>query len=370
MEAKGHQRFFSALSDITEAESGDPKRFISSGEIEDEEDSDASYICIEVSRSIFSPPVKAPYMLRSTTSEIEEEDDSGPSHTGGYGTQQSISSGSEYEGEASTDEYSNVTREVHLSISSGTEEEEEEDISYSVKSYITANYEIEDAESADEFFSVNNSEYQSSVFSLDVHRAIEDSVYVAVGNSESSMDALAWTLAHYVNLSTNIYLIHVFPEIRYIPSPLGLLPRDNVKPSIVQKYMAQEREKRRALLQKFLDACYDFKTQNKVDAVLIESDEVAKTILNLIPFLNITKLVLGSSKTKKSKFRKNGIAHKIFKNVPLTCEVKLICKGNAAVNPTFATPSISPSPSQRSLTSQLSLRSLSDAFKNFNTKDT
>ncbi|GLU20633.1 hypothetical protein SLE2022_368230 [Rubroshorea leprosula] len=370
MEAKGHQRFFSSLTDTTDAESGDPKRFISSGEIEDEEDSDASYICIEVNRPIFSPPVKAPYMLRSTTSEIEEEDDSGPSHTGGYGTQQSISSGSEYEGEAFTDEHSNATGEVHRSISSGTEEEEEEDISYSVKSYITANYEIEDAESADEFSSVNNSEYQSSVFSLDVKRATEDSVYVAVGNSESSIDALAWTLAHYVNLSTNIYLIHVFPEIRYIPSPLGLLPRDNVKPAIVQKYMAQEREKRRALLQKFLDACYYFKTQNKVDAVLVESDEVAKTILNLIPFLNITKLVLGSSKTKKLKFRKNGVAHQIFKNAPLTCEVKLICKGNAVVNPTFATPSISPSPSQRSLTSQLSLRSLSDAFKIFNIKET
>lgn len=221
MEAKGHQRFFSTLSDVTEAKSGDPKPFISLGEIEDEEDSDASYICIEVSRSIFSPPEKAPHVLRSTSSEIEEEEESGSSHKGGYGTQRSISSGSEFEGEAFTDEYSNMTGEVRRSISSGTEEEEE-DISYSVKSYITANYEMEDAENADEFFSANNSEYQSSVFSLDVHRATEDSVYVAVGNRESSRDALAWTLAHYANPSTNIYLIHVFPEIRYVPSPCKL----------------------------------------------------------------------------------------------------------------------------------------------------
>ena len=59
---------------------------------------------------------------------------------------------------------------------------------------------------------------QSSLFPFDVNDA-EESVYVAVGKSESSMDALSWTLSHFVNTSTILYLIHVFSEIRHIPSP-------------------------------------------------------------------------------------------------------------------------------------------------------
>lgn len=52
-------------------------------------------------------------------------------------------------------------------------------------------------------------------------RSSEDCVYVGVGKSESSMDALAWTLKHAVEpgRSTTIFLVHVFPEIRFVPSP-------------------------------------------------------------------------------------------------------------------------------------------------------
>lgn len=85
-----------------------------------------------------------------------------------------------------------------------------------------------------ELFEINNREVdimpsikeeeESSLFSLDVNNGGADddedsSVYVAVGKSESSMDALSWTLSHFVNASTTLYLIHVFPEIRHIPSP-------------------------------------------------------------------------------------------------------------------------------------------------------
>lgn len=51
------------------------------------------------------------------------------------------------------------------------------------------------------------------------HRS-SNSVYVGVGKSESSMEALTWTLKHAADpSSTTVYLIHVFPEIHYIPSP-------------------------------------------------------------------------------------------------------------------------------------------------------
>lgn len=52
-------------------------------------------------------------------------------------------------------------------------------------------------------------------------RSSEDRVYVGVGKSESSMDALTWTLKHAVEpgRSTTVYLVHVFPETRFVPSP-------------------------------------------------------------------------------------------------------------------------------------------------------
>ena len=54
---------------------------------------------------------------------------------------------------------------------------------------------------------------------LDIHNE-KDVVHVALGHDgESSMEALLWALKHLVTPSTTVYLIHVFPETRLIPSP-------------------------------------------------------------------------------------------------------------------------------------------------------
>lgn len=48
----------------------------------------------------------------------------------------------------------------------------------------------------------------------------EECVYVGVGKSETSMEALSWTLNHMITSpSTLVYLIHVFPEIKHVPNP-------------------------------------------------------------------------------------------------------------------------------------------------------
>ncbi|XVE50977.1 hypothetical protein DITRI_Ditri02bG0000400 [Diplodiscus trichospermus] len=190
----------------------------------------------------------------------------------------------------------------------------------------------------------------SSLFSVDVNEAAEESVYVAVGKSESSMQALSWTLTHFVNTSTILYLIHVFPVIRHIPSPLGMLPKSQVSPAQVEKYMAQEREKRGQLLQKFLDICSASKVKVKVvDTMLIESDMVAKAILDLITILNIRKLVVGTTNSnptprKLLNSRKGvmGIADQIFQSAPNTCEVKVVCQGKEVSSQMVRSPSPSP----------------------------
>uniref|UniRef100_A0A5B7AZL0 U-box domain-containing protein 35 n=1 Tax=Davidia involucrata TaxID=16924 RepID=A0A5B7AZL0_DAVIN len=165
----------------------------------------------------------------------------------------------------------------------------------------------------------------------------EDAVYVAVGKSssdhQSSMDALVWTINHAVNPSTVVFLIHVFPEIRHIPTPLGKLPISQVNPEQKENYMSQERSKRREFLQKYLDKCSAFKV--KVDTILIESDMEAKAILDLIPILNITKLVVGTTKSNLRKLRSrrgSEIFDQIIQNAPEFCDVKMVCEGKEVVD--------------------------------------
>ncbi|KAK7303441.1 hypothetical protein RJT34_14348 [Clitoria ternatea] len=159
---------------------------------------------------------------------------------------------------------------------------------------------------------------------------LEDTVYVAVGKSQSSMDALSWTLNNLATTSTLLYLIHVFPEIKHVPNPLGvgMIPKDQVSPEQVESYMAQERGKRRELLYKFLQSCSASKV--KVDTILIESDIIAKAIIDLIPILQIRKLVIGANKSKLRKLRSrkgNGIADQILQNAPESCKVSVVCEG-------------------------------------------
>ena len=92
-------------------------------------------------------------------------------------------------------------------------------------------WEIEE-ENSGELFEIDNAgrcdmpsikeELDGSVFSFDFHNR-DYVVYVAVGKNDSSMDALLWTLNHALSTDrTLVFLIHVFPELRFIPTPCKL----------------------------------------------------------------------------------------------------------------------------------------------------
>ncbi|OWM83332.1 U-box domain-containing protein 35-like [Punica granatum] len=181
--------------------------------------------------------------------------------------------------------------------------------------------------------------FESSLFSYDIHRGAEseeeDCVYVAVGKDDSSMAALMWTLrsiqASATAMNTIVYLVHVFPEIHFIPSPLGNLPISSVSAEQVETYKSQETVKRGEMLQKFVNTCNAYNV--KVDTILIESDMVEKAILDLIPVLNMRQIVLGTPRSSLRRLRSkrgNGIAE-ILQKVPETCEVKIICDGKEVV---------------------------------------
>ncbi|KAF1875692.1 hypothetical protein Lal_00006322 [Lupinus albus] len=174
-------------------------------------------------------------------------------------------------------------------------------------------------------------EYDSTVFSLDIHNKCIDVIYVAVDDhGDSSLQALSWALNHAdVTPSTTLFLIHVFPQIKFIPTPLGKIPRSHVHPQYVNMYLTQERGKRKFLLQKFIHhLCLHSKV--KVEIMLIEGDNVAKAIVDIVGSLNIRKLVIGTTKANLRKCesgRGNGIGEKVVKNGQESCDVKIICEG-------------------------------------------
>ncbi|XP_057445406.1 U-box domain-containing protein 35-like [Lotus japonicus] len=172
-----------------------------------------------------------------------------------------------------------------------------------------------------------------SVFSLDINNHLAeklDVVYVAVGfDGNSSMEALSWALKHAVTpSSTTVCLVHVFPQVKLIPTPLGKIPRSHVNVEHVNICLTLEKAKRKLLLQKFIGLCVDSKV--KVEIMLIEADNVAKAILDLVRNLNIRKLVIGNTKSNLRKSwsrRQNAIADMVLKNAEESCDIKIICEG-------------------------------------------
>ncbi|CAN4106664.1 unnamed protein product [Withania somnifera] len=201
-------------------------------------------------------------------------------------------------------------------------------------------------------------EVEGSLFSFDFHNHEEhDVVYVVHG-------CLLWTLNHVViNPNSIIFLIHIFPQTNFIPTPLGMIPIGQVNEEQKENYMTQERNKRRQFLQKFVDICSTSKKRISegdymICMILIESDMEGKAILNLIPICNIRKLILGTSKAnlKKMKSRKgNGTEVEILQNAPESCEVKIICEGKEVVElQMFESPSLRyPDSSPKSIKGQI-----------------
>ncbi|XP_066371351.1 U-box domain-containing protein 35-like [Miscanthus floridulus] len=173
----------------------------------------------------------------------------------------------------------------------------------------------------------------------------DNDVYVAVGKGGSSMAALSWALRQLTKPRSFVYLVHVFPVVTSIPTPLGMMPKSQASPEQIETYLNQERSKRRQMLQKLLDQCRKF--QVTVDVYLIESDQIANAIIELVPVLHIKQLVLGVSKSNVRKLKRGTtIAGQVQKSAPLYCEVKIICDGKEVTTETTAdpTPPLSPSP--------------------------
>ncbi|XP_077250527.1 U-box domain-containing protein 33-like isoform X2 [Tasmannia lanceolata] len=121
-------------------------------------------------------------------------------------------------------------------------------------------------------------------------------VYVAVGKDDS--DTVKWALNNALLPGSCVFLIHVFTPVNYIPTPVGRLSKSQVSPDQWKCFINQETQRRRNHLQKYIRLCDDSKVV--AETILIESNMIEKVIVDLIPVLNITRLIVGTKRPSRS----------------------------------------------------------------------
>ncbi|KAK9278020.1 hypothetical protein L1049_027577 [Liquidambar formosana] len=166
-------------------------------------------------------------------------------------------------------------------------------------------------------------------------------VYVAVGKDD--LDVLKWALDHAVAPGARVFLVHAFPPITYIPTPVGRLSRSQMNADQARVYINEETNRRRNHLQKYIRLCTDAKVT--VDTMLLESNDTAKAILDLIPVLIISNLVMGTKRppcSRRSK-KKLGKAEFVQKNAPDFCEVTIVFEGKKLQDGEQVTEQVHPS---------------------------
>ncbi|CAI0450859.1 unnamed protein product [Linum tenue] len=151
-------------------------------------------------------------------------------------------------------------------------------------------------------------------------------VYVGVGRDD--LDAVKWAVDH-ISPGARLFLVHVFPPIHYISTPVGRLSKSQLSKDQLRFYIKEENNRRRSLLQKYIRLCDDAKVP--VDTMLLESSEIGKAIVELIPVLNITNLVLGTKLLPRPRrlIKKVGKAEYVKKNAPDYCQVTVVHQGKA-----------------------------------------
>ncbi|KAL0300909.1 UNVERIFIED_CONTAM: hypothetical protein Sradi_6367700 [Sesamum radiatum] len=147
------------------------------------------------------------------------------------------------------------------------------------------------------------------------------------------MDALIWTLNHaVVNPSSTCFSHSCLPRNQVHSLPLGNVTSKSSEPRAEGDVRGPRKTEEERISTQVLDRLFCFPVKIKADTIVIESDTEAKAILDLIPILNIRKLVLGATKSAvrrilRSSRKGKGVADEIVQNAPEFCEVKIICEG-------------------------------------------
>lgn len=163
---------------------------------------------------------------------------------------------------------------------------------------------------------------KSEVIGNNKDGGVINDVYVAVGKND--MYVLQWALDHAISPGIRVCLVHIFPPITYIPSPVGKLSSSQLTREQVQAYINEESNRRKNLLEKYIRLCNDAKVP--VDTVLVESKSPGKALLDLISVVNVTSLIIGTKRSLSTirVMKGHGIGEYVQKKAPASCQVNVV----------------------------------------------
>ncbi|XP_068640230.1 U-box domain-containing protein 33 [Aristolochia californica] len=157
----------------------------------------------------------------------------------------------------------------------------------------------------------------------------EDMIFVAVGKEVKDTGlTLLWALEN--GGGKKIGLLHVHQPAQMIPLLGGKFSAERLKLKQVQAYRQQERAKMQEALRKYQNICATEKVQ--VEEFVIEMDDIARGILELVARHGVSRLVMGAAAdkhySKKMRVPKSKKAIVVSKEAPPSCQIWFICKGS------------------------------------------
>ncbi|KAL6906438.1 hypothetical protein ACP4OV_004039 [Aristida adscensionis] len=164
----------------------------------------------------------------------------------------------------------------------------------------------------------------------------EMKVFVALPEQhKSGRHTLAWALRHVAAAATAagaaaavVVAAHVHAPAQMIPMMGSKFHASKLRPEQVGAYRQYEREKVLKNLDEYIHQCSKMKV--KCEKLVIENEDVAKGITELVSLHGVTKLVMGAAADKhysrKMKMPKSKTALAVLQKADTSCKIWFICK--------------------------------------------
>ncbi|KAJ6825209.1 U-box domain-containing protein 33-like [Iris pallida] len=158
-----------------------------------------------------------------------------------------------------------------------------------------------------------------------------EKIYVALGKEyKEGKETLIWAINH-TPREKKIVVVHVHQPPRTILILGGKFSVDHLSEEQVRAYREQERLKTDRSLEAYMTFCSLSKV--RAEKLVIETDDIAKGIVELIAQHGITKLVMGAAADRQYSKRMRGPKSRIAINVQqhvadTSCTIWFVCKGN------------------------------------------
>ncbi|KAL6656519.1 hypothetical protein ACP70R_007345 [Stipagrostis hirtigluma subsp. patula] len=156
-----------------------------------------------------------------------------------------------------------------------------------------------------------------------------EKVYVAVGLEVAECRAtLLWAL-HKFPQGASFVLLHVYSPPKFIPILGARIPVAQLEEQELKAYKENELQRVYHILDQYQLLCAQEKIQ--AEKLVVESDDVARGLVQLISEHHVTVLVMGAAAnkqyTKKMKILKSKKARVVERQADPSCKIWFICKG-------------------------------------------